>query len=140
MPQIWATYEELGRFFGCSALQARAQAIASGFSRRECSDGEVRVKLPGMLAIDFMAGLPDFALDHRDSHGPQMELQRDLEALLIELTGARNLKDAVSTLADLCATRLHGVSRPSGTGDRNASPQTAVARSETELAYIRSLA
>lgn len=140
MPQIWATYQELGRFFGCSAAEARAQAISSGFARRECSDGEVRVKLPGMLAVDFMAGLPDFGLDHGAGVGPQMERQRDLEALLIELTGAHNLKEAVATLADLCASRLHGVARPARAAERGAAPRSTVERSETELAYIRSLA
>lgn len=140
MPQIWATYHELGRFFGCSAVEARAQAIASGFARRECSDGEVRVKLPGMLAVDFMAGLPEFGIDNGAGLGPQMERQRDLEALLIELTGAHNLKDAVAMLADLCATRLHGVSRPSRSGERAAPARGTVERSDTELAYIRSLA
>lgn len=54
MPQIWLTYEEVSRLFGCPVAVARANVITHGWPRRRCRDGETRVKLPAAAAHDFM--------------------------------------------------------------------------------------
>ncbi|GGE49011.1 hypothetical protein GCM10007276_27660 [Agaricicola taiwanensis] len=54
MPQIWLTYEEAGDLFGCDASTARDRAIASGYARRKCSDGQTRIKLSLSAAHDYM--------------------------------------------------------------------------------------
>jgi hypothetical protein len=54
MPQIWLTYEEAGRFFGCDAAAARLEVIDRGYSRRRSRDGQTRVKLTPDAAHEFM--------------------------------------------------------------------------------------
>lgn len=61
MPQIWLTYEELGAHFACSSVQAREGVIASGWSRRRCSDGATRVKLQPATATEYLARRVDDA-------------------------------------------------------------------------------
>ncbi|MBC9983247.1 hypothetical protein HA482_34185, partial [Bradyrhizobium sp. INPA_01384B] len=45
MPQIWMTYDELGMLCGCSAGEARVQALHWALDRRRSRDGNTRVKL-----------------------------------------------------------------------------------------------
>jgi hypothetical protein len=54
MPQVWLTYEEAGRFFGCDADEARTQVSERGLSRRRSRDGLTRVKLDPAAAHEFM--------------------------------------------------------------------------------------
>jgi hypothetical protein len=75
MPQIWLTYEELGTFFGLSPDAARGDAIERGWSRRRCSDGETRVKMPSGTAHLYMM---TYARDAQDGDHPVHSLQERL--------------------------------------------------------------
>jgi hypothetical protein len=52
--QIWLTYEEAGRFMSLDADAARNAIAAQGWSRRRCSDGQTRTKLPPSAASAFL--------------------------------------------------------------------------------------
>lgn len=52
--QIWLTYEEAGRFMNLDAAAARNAIAAQGWSRRRCSDGLTRAKLPPGAASAFL--------------------------------------------------------------------------------------
>lgn len=54
MPQIWLTYEELGRFMNMTGVEARSHAMSKALDRRQCSDGQSRVKLPPTLVEDYL--------------------------------------------------------------------------------------
>ncbi|NWG25149.1 MAG: hypothetical protein HXY30_12180 [Pseudorhodoplanes sp.] len=54
MPQVWLTYQELGNAFNCDPGSAREATILNGWSRRRCSDGLTRVKLPPATAHQYM--------------------------------------------------------------------------------------
>ncbi len=52
--QIWLTYEEAGRFMSLDTDSARNAIAAQGWSRRRCSDGLTRTKLPPGAASAFL--------------------------------------------------------------------------------------
>jgi outer membrane murein-binding lipoprotein Lpp len=54
MPQVWLTYEELEEAFALDPLAARADVVDQRWSRRSCSDGQIRIKLPAAAAHEFM--------------------------------------------------------------------------------------
>lgn len=54
MPQIWMTYQELGKLCGFSADEARLQAQQLLLDRRRSRDGHTRVKLNAMLTARFI--------------------------------------------------------------------------------------
>lgn len=54
MPQIWLTYDEMGRFLDTSAEQARLNAIEARLDRRQCSDGYSRIKLPADMVSGYL--------------------------------------------------------------------------------------
>jgi hypothetical protein len=54
VPQVWLTYQELGNAFNCDPGSAREAIILNGWSRRRCSDGLTRVKLPPASAHQYM--------------------------------------------------------------------------------------
>lgn len=72
MPQVWASYFELGAFLGMTAKEARAYAVRECLVRRLCKDGLTRVKLPRAIAVAFIASLPEFAaaLDRPQAAAP----------------------------------------------------------------------
>lgn len=53
MPQIWMTYDELATLSGCSAAEARVQAMHLSLDRRKSRDGNTRVKLNLALMARF---------------------------------------------------------------------------------------
>ncbi|QOZ47353.1 hypothetical protein XH89_30605 [Bradyrhizobium sp. CCBAU 53340] len=53
MPQIWMTYDELATLSGCSAAEARLQALQMSLDRRKSRDGNTRVKLDFALMSRF---------------------------------------------------------------------------------------
>lgn len=59
MPQIWLTYDELGPFMNMDAAGARAGVIREGWTRRRCSDGLTRVKLPRAAAATYLLAHAD---------------------------------------------------------------------------------
>lgn len=65
MPQIWMTYEELATLSGCTAAEARVQALHLSLDRRKSRDGNTRVKLDLALTAKFFASVreADFDLD-----------------------------------------------------------------------------
>jgi len=78
MPQIWLTYDELGSFFGLSPDAARGDAIERGWSRRRCSDGFTRVKMPAGTAHLYMMTYARDAQDGARSDHPVHTLQERL--------------------------------------------------------------
>jgi len=54
MAQIWLTYEEIGTLLDLPAEAARDRSIEARWSRRRCSDGLTRVKMPGGSAHAYM--------------------------------------------------------------------------------------
>lgn len=54
MPQIWLTYDEMGRFLDTSAEEARLGAIEARLDRRQCSDGYSRIKLPADMVARYL--------------------------------------------------------------------------------------
>jgi hypothetical protein len=75
MPQIWMTYDELATLGGCSAAEARVQALHLSLDRRKSRDGNTRVKLSPALMARFFETIreAEFDLDAaiaalRDTH------------------------------------------------------------------------
>lgn len=54
MPQIWLTYDEMGRFLDTPAETARLDAIEARLDRRQCSDGYSRIKLPADMVPAYL--------------------------------------------------------------------------------------
>ncbi|QQN65717.1 hypothetical protein JIR23_08510 [Bradyrhizobium diazoefficiens] len=65
MPQIWMTYDELATLSGCSATEARVQALHLSLDRRKSRDGNTRVKLDFALMARFFETIREreFGLD-----------------------------------------------------------------------------
>lgn len=75
MPQIWMTYEELATLNGCTAAEARVQALHLSLDRRKSRDGNTRVKLDVALIARFFEtiregefGLDDAITALRETH------------------------------------------------------------------------
>lgn len=75
MPQIWMTYEELATLNGCTAAEARVQALHLSLDRRKSRDGNTRVKLDVALMARFFEtirerefGLDDAITALRETH------------------------------------------------------------------------
>lgn len=75
MPQIWMTYEELATLSGCTAAEARVQALHLLLDRRKSRDGNTRVKLNVALMARFFEtiregefGLDDAITALRETH------------------------------------------------------------------------
>jgi hypothetical protein len=54
MAQIWLTFEELAAHAECSVERARDEVFTKDWARRQCSDGQTRVKLPPDLAHAYI--------------------------------------------------------------------------------------
>ncbi|MGW1424906.1 hypothetical protein ACWAT4_32805 [Bradyrhizobium manausense] len=85
MPQIWMTYDELAALTGCSAAEARTQALHRLLDRRKSRDGNTRVKLDFALMTRFFEiireaefGLDDAITALRETHR-QMSVASDQE-------------------------------------------------------------
>lgn len=63
MPQIWMTYDELATLSGCTAAEARVQALHLSLDRRRSRDGNTRVKLDVALMARFFETIREFGLD-----------------------------------------------------------------------------
>ena len=81
MPQIWMTYDELARLNGCSAAEARMQALHLSLDRRKSRDGNTRVKLDLALMARFFEtireaefGLDDAIAALRETHRQMSEV------------------------------------------------------------------
>jgi hypothetical protein len=63
MPQIWMTYDELATLSGCSAAEARVQAMHLSLDRRKSRDGNTRVKLNLALMARFFETIRETELN-----------------------------------------------------------------------------
>ena len=54
MPQVWLSYDEIGQWLRCDTGETAAHVLRKGWSRRRCSDGLTRVKLPPTLTGAFL--------------------------------------------------------------------------------------
>ncbi|MBB4372525.1 putative lipoprotein YmbA [Bradyrhizobium sp. cir1] len=82
MPQIWMTYDELATLTGCSAAEARLQALHLSLDRRKSRDGNTRVKLNAALMGRFFETIreADFALD--DAIAALRETHRQMSGVI----------------------------------------------------------
>ncbi|EJN09156.1 hypothetical protein PMI42_06913 [Bradyrhizobium sp. YR681] len=69
MPQIWMTYDELATLSGCSATEARMQAMHLSLDRRKSRDGTTRVKLNLALMARFFQTIREAEFDLDDAIG-----------------------------------------------------------------------
>jgi hypothetical protein len=78
MPQIWMTYDELATLSGCSAAEARVQALHLSLDRRKSRDGNTRVKLDFALMARFFETIREgeFGLD--DAIAALQETHREM--------------------------------------------------------------
>ena len=67
MPQIWMTYDELATLSGCSAAEARMQAMHLSLDRRKSRDGNTRVKLNLALMARFFETVREAEFDLDDA-------------------------------------------------------------------------
>jgi hypothetical protein len=67
MPQIWMTYDELATLSGCSAAEARMQALHLSLDRRKSRDGNTRVKLNLALMARFFETIREAEFDLDDA-------------------------------------------------------------------------
>ena len=82
MPQIWMTYDELATLSGCSAGEARVQALHLSLDRRKSRDGNTRVKLTPALMARFFETVreAEFGLD--DAIAALRETHRQMSGVL----------------------------------------------------------
>ncbi|MBR1177935.1 hypothetical protein JQ617_28510 [Bradyrhizobium sp. KB893862 SZCCT0404] len=82
MPQIWMTYDELATLNGCTAAEARQQALQLSLDRRKSRDGNTRVKLTPALMDRFFETIrgTDSALD--DAVAALRETHRQMSGIL----------------------------------------------------------
>jgi hypothetical protein len=82
MPQIWMTYDELATLSGCTAAEARLQALQLSLDRRKSRDGNTRVKLSPALMGRFFETIreTDPALD--DAIAALRETHRQMSGIL----------------------------------------------------------
>jgi len=82
MPQIWMTYDELATLNGCTAAEARLQALQLSLDRRKSRDGNTRVKLTPALMGRFFETIrdTDSALD--DAVAALRETHRQMSGIL----------------------------------------------------------
>ena len=79
MAQIWLTYEELAAHAECSAQHARDEVVANKWPRRQCSDGQARVKLPPDFAHAYIMA---YAAHHNAQGGNIKDMLTSLQAAL----------------------------------------------------------
>jgi len=82
MPQIWMTYDELATLSGCTAAEARQQALQLSLDRRKSRDGNTRVKLNLALMARFFETIreAEFGLD--DAIAALRETHRQMSGVL----------------------------------------------------------
>ncbi|RXT47735.1 hypothetical protein [Bradyrhizobium betae] len=83
MPQIWMTYEELATLGGCSAAEARMQAMHLSLDRRRSRDGNTRVKLNLALMARFFQTIREAEFDPNDAITALRETHRQMSGILV---------------------------------------------------------
>jgi hypothetical protein len=83
MPQIWMTYDELATLGGCSAAEARMQAMHLSLDRRKSRDGNTRVKLNLALMARFFETIREAEFDPSDAITALRETHRQMSGVLV---------------------------------------------------------
>jgi hypothetical protein len=78
MPQIWMTYQELGKLCGHSADEARLQAQQLLLDRRRSRDGYTRVKLNAMLMACFIDAIREAEPDLDEAIAALRDTHREM--------------------------------------------------------------
>jgi len=82
MPQIWMTYDELATLNGCSAAEARMQAMHLSLDRRKSRDGNTRVKLNLALMARFFETVREAEFDLDDAITALRDAHRQMSGVL----------------------------------------------------------
>jgi hypothetical protein len=82
MPQIWMTYDEFATLSGCSAAEARVQALHLSLDRRKSRDGNTRVKLNPALMARFYESLRETEFDIDDAITALRETHRQMSGVV----------------------------------------------------------
>ena len=82
MPQIWMTYDELATLCGCSATEARMQAMHLSLDRRKSRDGNTRVKLNLALMARFFETIREAEFDLDDAITALRDAHRQMSGVL----------------------------------------------------------
>jgi len=82
MPQIWMTYDELAILSGCSAAEARMQAMHLSLDRRKSRDGNTRVKLNLALMARFFETVREAEFDLDDAITALRDAHRQMSGVL----------------------------------------------------------
>ncbi|MFK4496645.1 hypothetical protein ABIF86_000936 [Bradyrhizobium japonicum] len=82
MPQIWMTYDELATLSGCSAAEARMQAMHLSLDRRKSRDGNTRVKLNLALMARFFETVREAEFDLDDAITALRDTHRQMSGVL----------------------------------------------------------
>jgi len=90
MPQIWMTYDELATLSGCSAAEARMQAMHLSLDRRKSRDGNTRVKLSLALMVRFFEIIRESEYDLEGGIAALRDAHRQMSGVLsIDRPGLR---------------------------------------------------
>ena len=54
MPQVWLSYDEVGRWLRHDTRDTAEHVLRQGWSRRRCRDGLTRIKLPPSLIESYL--------------------------------------------------------------------------------------
>ena len=82
MPQIWMTYDELATLSGCTAAEAREQALQLSLDRRKSRDGNTRVKLNLALMARFFETVREAEFDLDDAITALRDAHRQMSGVL----------------------------------------------------------
>jgi hypothetical protein len=82
MPQIWMTYDELATLSGCSASEARLQALHLSLDRRKSRDGNTRVKLNLALMARFFETIREAEVDLDEAIAALRQTHRQMAGVL----------------------------------------------------------
>lgn len=82
MPQIWMTYDELATLSGCSAAEARMQAMHLSLDRRKSRDGSTRVKLNLALMVRYFEIIREAEYDLDDGIAALRDAHRQMSGVL----------------------------------------------------------
>jgi len=82
MPQIWMTYDELATLSGCTAAEARQQALQLSLDRRKSRDGNTRVKLNLALMARFFETVREAEFDLDDAITALRDAHRQMSGVL----------------------------------------------------------
>lgn len=83
MPQIWMTYDELATLSGCSAAEARLQALHLSLDRRKSRDGNTRVKLNLALMACFFETVREAEFDLDEAVAALRDAHRQMSGVLV---------------------------------------------------------